>query len=44
MVVMDKEEYVTKVQGLLVQPADRLLPRDPTNKIKAQLITKLRTI
>ena len=44
MVVMDKEEYVIKVQELLAQPAYRLLPRDPTNRIKAQLITKLRTI
>ena len=44
MVVMDKEEYVNKVQELLAQPAYRLLPRDPKNKIKVQLITKLRTI
>ena len=44
MVVMDNEEYVTKVQELLSQPVYRLLPRDPTNKIKAQLITKLRKI
>ena len=44
MVVMDKKEYVNKVQELLTQPAYRLLLRDPTNKIKAQLITKLRTI
>ena len=44
MVVMDREEYVNKVQELLSQPAYRLLPRDPTNKIKAQLITKLRKI
>ena len=44
MVVMDREEYVTKAQALLAQPVYRLLPRDPTNKIKAQLITKLRKI
>ena len=44
MVVMDKEEYVNRTQELLTQSAYRLLPRDPTNKIKAQLITKLRTI
>ena len=44
MVVMDREEYVTKVQELLAQPPYRLIPRDPTNKIKAQLITKLRKI
>ena len=44
MVVMDREEYVTKAQELLAQPAYRLIPRDPTNKIKAWLITKLRKI
>ena len=44
MVVMDREDYVTKVQELLAQPAYRLLPRDPTNKIKAKLITKLKEI
>ena len=44
MVVMDREEYVTKAQELLSQLAYRLLPRDPRNKIKAQLITKLRKI
>ena len=44
MVVMDREEYVSKVQELLAQPAYRSLPRDPTNKIKAQLITKVRKI
>ena len=44
MAVIDKEENVTKVQELLAPPAYQLLPRDPTNKIKAQLITKLRTI
>ena len=44
MVVMDREEYVNKVQELSSQPAYRLLPRDPTNTIKAQFITKLRRI
>ena len=44
MVVMDREEYVTKAQELLAQPPYRLIPRDPTDKIKAQLITKLRKI
>ena len=41
---MNREEYVNKVQELLSQPAYRLLPRDPTNKSKAQLIMKLRRI
>ena len=44
IVVMDKEEYVSKAQELLTQPAYRSIPSDPTNKIKAQLITKLRRI
>ena len=42
MVVMDREEYVSKAQELLAQPAYRSMPSDPTNKIKGQLITKLR--
>ena len=41
---MDREEYNNKAQELLNSPAYRSLPRDPTNKIKAQLITKLRKI
>ena len=44
MVVMDKEDYINKAQELLSQPAYRVIPRDPTNRIKAQLITKLRKI
>ena len=40
---MDKEDY-NKTQELLLQPAYRSIPRDPTNKIKAHLITKLRKI
>ena len=44
MVVMDKEDYINKAQELLAQPAYRVIPRDPTNRIKAQLITKLRKI
>ena len=44
MVVMDKEEYVSKAKDILQQPAYRSIPRDPTNKIKAQLIIKLRRI
>ena len=44
MVVMDKEDYNNKAQELLAQPAYTSIPRDPTNKIKAQLITKLRKI
>ena len=36
---MDKEEYVSKAQELLSQLAYKEIPKDPTNKIKAQLIT-----
>ena len=44
MVFMDRGDYISKVQELLAQPAYRPIPRDPTNKVKAQLITKLRII
>ena len=44
MVVTDKQEYISKAEELLAQPAYRTIPKDPTNKIKAQLITKLRRI
>ena len=44
MVVMDREDYVNKVQELLAQPAYRSIPKDPPNKVKVQLITKLRKI
>ena len=44
MVVMDREDYVNKVQELLTQPAYRPIPKDPTNKVKVQLITKVRKI
>ena len=44
MVIMYKEDYNNKTQQLLSQPAYRSIPRDPSNIIKAQLITKLRKI
>ena len=44
MVVMDKEDYTNKAQELLSKPAYKEIPRDPTNKIMAQVITKLRKI
>ena len=44
MVVLDKEDYISKTQELLSQPAYKEIPRDPTKKRKAQLITKLRRI
>ena len=44
MVVLDKEDYINKAKELLNTPAYKEIPKDPTNKIKAQLITKLRRI
>ena len=44
MVIMDRKDYIQKAEELLSQAAYRTIPRDPTNKIKAQLITKLRRI
>ena len=41
---MDKEDYIRKAEKLLEQLAYRTIVRDPTNKIKARLITKLRKI
>ena len=39
MVVMDKEDYIKKAEEFLAQAAYRTIDRDPTNKIKARLIT-----
>ena len=44
MVVLDKEDYINKAKELLNTPSYKEIPKDPTNKIKAQLITKLRRI
>ena len=44
MVIVDKEDYNNKAQELLAQPAYRSIPKDPFNKMKAQLKTKLRKI
>ena len=41
MVVLDKKEYLEKVQELLSQPAYRTIERDLTNKLRAKLITIL---
>ena len=42
MVVMDRKEYMDKVEGLLAQPAYKTINSDPTNKLKAKLILKLK--
>ena len=44
MVVMDRQEYTNKSNNLLVQPAYRPIPRDPTNKMKANLIILLKKV
>ena len=44
MVVMDRQEYINKSINILTQPAYRPIPKGPTNKIKAKLITLLRKI
>ena len=44
MVVMDRKEYQDKVESLLATSAYRTISKDPTNKLKAQLIQKLRRI
>ena len=41
---MDREDYIKKAEALLAQLDYRTIDRDPTNKIKARLITKCRTI
>ena len=42
MVVMDKDDYIRKVESLLAHPAYRTIDRDPTSKIKAKLVSTLR--
>ena len=44
MVVRDRREYIDKAINLLAHPAYRTIGRDPTNKLKAKLITILRRI
>ena len=44
MVVLDKKEYLEKVEALLVQPAYRTIDRDPTNKLSTRLIQTIRRI
>ena len=44
MVVMDRKEYMDKVEDLLTQLAYKTISSDPTNKPKAKLIQKLKRI
>ena len=41
---MDRQDYINTSNNLLAQPAYRPIPGDPTNKIKAKLITMLRKV
>ena len=44
MVVMDRDDYNSKAEDLLHQQTYRLIPSDPTNKLKNRLITLLKKI
>ena len=44
MVVMDREEYITKIEELLNQPTYKTIPADPTTKQKNNCITLLKNI
>ena len=44
MVVMGRKEYQEKVENLLASTAYKTIPTDPMNKIKVQLIQKLRRL
>ena len=44
MVVMDRKEYMEKVERLLVQLTYRTITADPTNKLKARLMQTLKRI
>ena len=44
MVVMDREDYIRKVEDLLSQPTYKSIPTDPTTKYKNKLIFRLKTI
>ena len=44
MVVMDRKEYMEKVEGLLAQLVYRTIDTNPTNKLKAKLIHTLKRI
>ena len=40
MVVMDREEYMDKSEGLLTQQTYKTITTDPTNTLKTKLIQK----
>ena len=44
LVVMDKEEYISKAQALLDQPEYKSIPADPTTRYKNKVISILKSI
>ena len=44
MLVMDRTEYMDKVEGLLAQLAYKTITSDPTIRLKAKLVQKLKRI
>ena len=44
MVIMDRQDYINKVNRLLNQNTYRSIPRDPTNTIKNKLINILKKV
>ena len=44
LVVMDKEDYIKKSEGLLLKPTYKILPLDPTTKHKNKLIALFKSI
>ena len=44
MVIMDRQDYISKANNLLSQNTYRSIPRDPTNTIKNKLISILKRV
>ena len=44
MVIMDRQDYITKANNLLSQNTYRSIPQDPTNTIKNKLINILKRV
>ena len=44
MVVMDRQDYISKANHLLNQSTYKTITKDPTNSIKNKLINILKTI
>ena len=44
MVIMDRQDYISKANNLLSQNTYKSIQRDPTNSIKNRLITILKRV